>query len=90
MEEFMIGMVKLVAQNYAPRGWMLCEGQTLQIRQNVALYAVIGNRYGGTPNVTFKLPDMRDPANPGYHKGFGPSNPMRYAICTEGWFPPRW
>ncbi|MEB3328971.1 MAG: phage tail protein [Candidatus Sericytochromatia bacterium] len=90
MEEFAIGMVKLVAQSYASPDWMLCEGQTLQVRQYQALYAVIGNRYGGTPGSTFKLPDLRDPANPRLHKGFGYPNPLHYAICINGVWPARW
>jgi microcystin-dependent protein len=73
----------------APKGWAYCEGQTLQISQYQALFAVIGSYYGGDGYRTFKLPDMRDTKNPGYHVGFGPTNPCRYAICLVGIFPMR-
>jgi microcystin-dependent protein len=54
-----IGIVKLFAGNFCPTGWMYCEGQTLQIAQNQALYAVIGATYGGDGQTNFKLPDLR-------------------------------
>lgn len=40
-------------------GWIECKGQTLQVNDYRALYSVIGNTYGGTTNVNFKLPDYR-------------------------------
>ncbi|MEB3222657.1 MAG: phage tail protein [Candidatus Sericytochromatia bacterium] len=71
-----------------PSGWAYCEGQTLEVGQYQALYAVIGNAYGGT-SASFRLPDMRDPKNPGYHVGFGATNPCRYVICLFGIYPMR-
>ena len=84
-----IGDVLLWAPNFAPRNWAFCEGQTLAISQNQALFALLGTQYGGDGRVTFKLPDMRDPQNPGYHKGFGPDQPLKYIICMWGIFPSR-
>lgn len=40
-------------------GWLECDGRTLNVSEYRALYSVIGNTYGGTPNVNFKLPDYR-------------------------------
>jgi hypothetical protein len=40
-------------------GWLECDGRTLNVAEYRALYSVIGNTYGGTPNVNFKLPDYR-------------------------------
>jgi microcystin-dependent protein len=58
-QDYYIGEVRLVAFNYAPQGWALCNGQILQISQNQALYALLGNTYGGDGRSTFALPDLR-------------------------------
>lgn len=57
-EEF-IGEVRMFAGNYAPYGWEICNGQTLPIANNQALFSLIGTTYGGDGIATFKLPDMR-------------------------------
>lgn len=59
MSEPFLGEVRLFANNYAPRGWMFCEGQILQINQNQALYSLLGSVYGGDGVKTFALPDYR-------------------------------
>ena len=58
MEAFW-GTILMFAGNYAPRGWMFCEGQELDIQQHQALFALIGTTYGGDGKRTFKLPDLR-------------------------------
>ena len=45
--------------NFAPVGWAICEGQTLSISQNTALFNLIGTTYGGDGVNTFDLPDLR-------------------------------
>lgn len=57
--EAFIGEIRLVGFNYAPYGWALCNGQLLSISQNNALYALLGNTYGGDGRTTFALPDLR-------------------------------
>ncbi len=66
MEPF-IGQVQLVAWNFAPPGWALCNGQLLQIAQSQALFALIGTTYGGDGRSTFAVPDLRGrvPVNQG-------------------------
>ncbi len=59
MSEPFVGEIRLFANNYAPRGWMFCEGQILQINQNQALYSLLGAVYGGNGVTTFALPDYR-------------------------------
>jgi microcystin-dependent protein len=54
-----VGEVKVFAGNYAPDTWQLCQGQTLQIVTNQALYSLLGARYGGNGSTTFALPDCR-------------------------------
>ncbi len=58
MEAFM-GTIMPVAFNFAPRGWMLCQGQLLSISEYSALYALLGTNYGGNGTTTFALPDLR-------------------------------
>lgn len=58
-QDYYIGEVRLVAFNYAPQGWALCNGQVLPISQYQALFALIGTTYGGDGRSTFALPDLR-------------------------------
>ncbi|MHA3789407.1 phage tail protein [Flavobacterium hauense] len=58
MEEF-IGIVKLFAGNFAPKGWALCNGQLLSIAQNTALFSILGTTYGGDGQTTFALPNLQ-------------------------------
>lgn len=57
--EPLLGEIKLFAGNFAPKGWYTCEGQTLSISQNTALFSLLGTTYGGDGMTTFKLPDLR-------------------------------
>ncbi len=45
--------------NFAPTGWLLCNGQTLPISQYAALFSLLGTTYGGDGRTTFVLPDLR-------------------------------
>ncbi len=65
-----IGLIKIFAGNFAPRGWAFCDGQLLQVSQNTALFAIIGTIYGGDGRTTFGLPDLRSRAP--MHPGRGP------------------
>jgi microcystin-dependent protein len=54
-----IGEIRLFAGNFAPVGWMFCEGQLLDISENETLFNLLGTTYGGDGQSTFALPDMR-------------------------------
>ena len=54
-----IGEIRLFAGNFAPAGWMLCDGQLLSIAENETLFQLIGTTYGGDGQSTFALPDLR-------------------------------
>jgi len=54
-----IGEVKAFAFNWAPQGWLACNGAEYPISQYQGLYAILGNMYGGTPNQTFKVPNLQ-------------------------------
>tara|TARA_B100000809_G_scaffold262284_1_gene312922 strand:+ start:5888 stop:6451 length:564 start_codon:yes stop_codon:yes gene_type:complete len=69
MEPF-IGQIQTFAFNYAPQGWSRCDGQELAITSNQALYALIGNTFGGNGRTTFALPDLRGRSV--VHTGRGP------------------
>ena len=59
MAEQFLGELRLMSFNYAPNGWAQCNGQTLPINQNQALFSLLGTTYGGNGQTTFALPDMR-------------------------------
>lgn len=54
-----IGEMRIVAFNFAPKGWALCNGQSIAIQQNKALFSVFGTTYGGDGTLNFNLPDMQ-------------------------------
>jgi microcystin-dependent protein len=58
MEPF-VGEIRLFGFGKTPNGWAPCEGQTLAISNNQALFAILGTRFGGDGIRTFKLPDLR-------------------------------
>lgn len=51
--------IRILAFNYAPKGWALCNGQTLAISQNQALFSLLGTNYGGNGVSTFQLPNLQ-------------------------------
>ena len=59
MSEPYLGEIKVVSFNFAPRGWALCNGQTLPINQNQALFSLLGTTYGGNGTTTFQLPNLQ-------------------------------
>ena len=66
-----VGEIKMVAFNFAPRGWALCDGQLLSISNNSALFSLLGTTYGGDGITTFALPDLRGRIP--IHSGQGPN-----------------
>lgn len=54
-----VGEIRMFAGNFAPAGWMFCEGQLLSISGNETLFNLIGTTYGGDGQSTFALPDLR-------------------------------
>src|SRR5690349_725577 len=54
-----VGEVRMFAGNFAPAGWMFCEGQLLPISDYETLFNLIGTTYGGDGQSTFALPDLR-------------------------------
>ncbi|MFC0252219.1 phage tail protein [Massilia consociata] len=59
MSDFFLGEIRLFPYDRIPSGWLPCKGQALQIRQNAALFSLLGTNYGGDGVNTFNLPDLR-------------------------------
>jgi microcystin-dependent protein len=58
MEGYM-SEIRYFAANFAPKYWSYCQGQTLAINTNQALFSLLGTTYGGNGVTTFCLPDFR-------------------------------
>lgn len=77
MDEY-LGVIKLFAGNFVPEYYLECNGQSLSISQNQALFSILGITYGGDNQTQFSLPKLQSPI-------VG----MRYIICVNGIYPPR-
>lgn len=71
MPEPYVGEIRMFAGNFAPNGWMFCEGQTLPIAENEVLFQLIGTTYGGDGEETFNLPNLASRVP--IHMGTSPS-----------------
>ena len=77
-----VGEIRMFAGNFAPAGWMFCEGQLLPISENETLFQLIGTTYGGDGQETFALPDLRGRLP--IHQGTGPGLSNRSLAVTGG------
>ena len=69
-----IGEIIIAGFNFAPRGYAFCNGQTLSIASNTALFSILGTTYGGNGTTTFALPDLRGRAANSLGQGPGLSS----------------
>jgi hypothetical protein len=74
-----LGQIEAFAFNFAPAGWLPCDGRMLPVMTNQALFSLLGTTYGGDGRVTFGLPRLAP---------LGPNGP-HYFISLAGAFPPR-
>ena len=65
-----VGEIRMFAGNFAPNGWMFCDGQQLPIAENEVLFQLIGTMYGGDGESTFQLPNLQSRVP--IHLGTGP------------------
>ncbi len=84
--DYYISQISLFPYGYAPRGWMLCDGRTLVIQSNAALYSLIGTRFGGDGKVNFKIPDLKNTSPIQLNKN---QVLCTYYICYQGLYPVR-
>ena len=82
MSEPFIGEIRIVGFSYAPRYWAACDGQTMAINQNQALFSILGTTYGGNGVNTFQLPDLRGRIP--YHWGRSNSTGATMTIGQNG------
>ncbi|MGA3311020.1 MAG: tail fiber protein [Xanthobacteraceae bacterium] len=54
-----LGQIQPLGFGFAPKGWMLCNGQTLPVSQYAALFSLLGTQYGGNGTTTFLLPNLQ-------------------------------
>jgi len=71
--------IALFAFDVIPENWMHCDGRTMAINDNIILFSVLGNNFGGDGMNTFGIPDLRDREPKG----------MKYCIATKGIYPSR-
>jgi microcystin-dependent protein len=68
-----VGEIRMFAGNFAPAGWMFCEGQLLAISEYETLFQLVGTTYGGDGQSTFGLPDLRGRVPVHAGNGFTPA-----------------
>jgi microcystin-dependent protein len=54
-----VGEIRMFGGNFAPAGWMFCQGQLLPISEYETLFNLIGTTYGGDGQSTFALPNLQ-------------------------------
>lgn len=73
MAEYYIAQIMMTGFAYPQKGFAQCNGQTMAIQQNQALFALLGIQYGGNGSTNFNLPDLRGRAPVG--AGFASADP---------------
>ena len=76
-----VGEIRMFAGNFAPAGWMFCDGQLLPISENETLFQLIGTTYGGDGESTFALPNLQSRLP--VHMGTGPGL-SNYQLAQSG------
>jgi microcystin-dependent protein len=69
-----LSQILMFAGNFAPKNYAFCNGQTLAISQNQALFSLLGTTYGGNGQTTFGLPNLQSSLPPSFGQGPGLSN----------------
>lgn len=93
--EVFIGMIAQFPYYFAPRDWTFCHGQLLQIKDNQALFSLLGTNYGGDGIHTFGLPDLRPKDENGVPLQIQVGDIyqgkpyMEHSICLYGIYPQR-
>lgn len=77
-----VAEIRMFTFNFAPRGWAFCDGRTLPISQNTALFSLLGTTYGGDGKSTFGLPNLQGSAPVFW--GQGPGLTLRDIGETSG------
>jgi microcystin-dependent protein len=86
MSQAFLGAIRLVAFNFAPVGWALCQGQSLPIAANAALFSLLGTIFGDGQQ-SFNLPDLRGRVAVGQGRGPGSRSTTRDRRVARKPFP---
>jgi microcystin-dependent protein len=78
-----LGEIKIVAFNFPPKGWALCNGQLMAISQSTALFALLGTTYGGDGVQNFALPNLQSRAPISFGQGPGLSSYVQGQLGGE-------
>lgn len=85
MSDPFIGEIRMLASNFAPRGFLMCTGQLLPVTQNQAMFSLLGTVYGGNGVNNFGLPNFQGRTPVGWGQAAGLSNyPIGLAAGSEG------
>ena len=76
-----LSQITMFGGNFAPKNYALCNGQTLAINQNAALFSLLGTTYGGNGVTTFQLPNLQSALPMSFGQGAGLSN---YVLGQNG------
>jgi microcystin-dependent protein len=82
MSQPYVGEIRMFGGNFAPSGWMLCQGQLLPISENETLFNLIGTTYGGDGQENFSLPDLQGRIP--IHQGTNPKGGSTYILAENG------
>jgi microcystin-dependent protein len=66
-----LGEIIIGGWNFAPKGYAFCNGQTMSISQNTALFSLLGTTFGGNGTSTFALPNLQSRVPIHYGQGSG-------------------
>jgi microcystin-dependent protein len=81
--DYFLGEIRAFGFGIIPKNWLACNGQTLSIQQNQALFSLLGTYYGGNGITTFNLPNLQGAAALGYGSGQGMINVLGQPGGTE-------
>jgi microcystin-dependent protein len=70
-----LGQICLLPYSHVPRYWMRCDGHVLTIKNNEALFSILGTKFGGDGVQNFALPKLDNIGD------------LQYMICTTGIYP---
>lgn len=86
-----LGEIRFVAFSYCPPSFVEADGRTLPIAQYTALFSLLGTRYGGNGQTTFKLPHLRKQVVAEEKRAGGKvvTRPLMACIALYGLYPPR-
>lgn len=77
-----VGEIRMFAGNFAPAGWLFCDGQLLPISENETLFQLIGTTYGGDGEETFALPNLQSRVP--IHQGTSSPSGITYQLAETG------